>query len=112
MNTTYFSAEDMAAMRSLYPDLDSYESWKAAGCPFPAQNWPDDPPQIPKPSPAEQQHTPRFHPANTVVSTGVILALMGGRGRTSGSGRGRGRGSRNVLNRQSRKANGRYRDGQ
>lgn len=109
MNTPYFSAEDMAAMRSLYPNLDAYESWKAAGCPFPAQNWPDDPPK-PQPTPSEQPHTPRFHPANTALSTDVTLALLGGRGRTSGAGRGRG--SRNVVNRQSRKGNSRYRDGQ
>lgn len=99
MNT--YTCEEMAVMRGRYPDLDSYEAWKAAGCPTPATNWPDDPPQ-PKPV---QQHKPVSHPANVVaLSTEMLLALPV-RGRSGA------RGSRNVLNRQAIKSPRRYQDG-
>jgi hypothetical protein len=102
MNNITYSLEEMVAMRNQFPHLGSYEAWKAAGCPYPAQNWPDDPPQPATP----QQHQPISHPANIVALPAETLLALPLRGRAGSS-----RGSRNVLNRQSRKANGRYRDG-
>lgn len=98
MNT--YTCEEMAEMRGRYPDLDAYEAWKAAGCPIPATNWPDDPPQL-KPT---QAHKPLYHPANIPLTADVLLALpLRGRSTSRGSG--------NVLNRQAIKSARRYRDG-